>query len=599
MGAIPFDSGTTFRVWAPNADRVFVTGTFNLWSLGRNALAREANGYWSGDVFGAKAGDKYKFVIHNGSEILLRTDPYTRDVLSPRDNGVICKSGIEVLDSETSKAAQFEPPALNELVIYELHVGTFSQKADGRPGDFYDVIDRLPYLQSLGINAIELMPVIACEGEQFWGYEPAQPFAVSRNYGGPEGLKSLVEAAHAHGIAIIIDVIYNHLGPWGLDLWQFDGWSENELGGIYFYNDWRAKTPWGHTRPDYGRPEVRQYIRDNVFMWFEEFQVDGLRWDATAYIRNANGDNNNPDADIPEGWQLMSSINEEVKARYPSAIIIAEDLHANPWLTKDTKSGGAGFDSQWDAVFVHPLRYALCAQEDESRHMNAVRNALTFRYNDNAFERVIYTESHDEVANGSTRIPEEVATKIGCQIMAKKMAALGAAILFTTPGIPMIFQGQEFIDTGRFDDLTPLNWQNEENNSGLVKLFQDLISLRRNLDGGSAALGGENIDVFYLNEQDKIIAYRRWHDDYPDSSAIVITNFSGRELTNYPMRVPDAGTWNVSFNSDRKEYDDSFGGISPTTVEATSDAANNTVYQGLVNIGAYSALILTQNLSSA
>ena len=421
------------------------------------------------------------------------------------------------VNTEKIKKEQFKPPALNELVVYELHVGTFSQKADGQPGDFYDVIDKLPYLQSLGINAIELMPVVACEGEQFWGYEPAQPFAVSRNYGGPEVLKRLVAAAHDHGIAVIVDVIYNHLGPWGLDMWQFDGWSENELGGIYFYNDWRAKTPWGHTRPDYGRPEVRQYIRDNVFMWFEEYQVDGLRWDATAYIRNANGDNNNPGADIPDGWQLMSSINEEVKARYPSAIIIAEDLHANPWLTKDTQSGGAGFDSQWDAVFVHPLRYALCAQEDESRNINAVRDALTFRYNDNAFERLIYTESHDEVANGSSRIPEEVATKKGCQIMAKKMATLGAAILFTTPGVPMIFQGQEFIDTGRFDDLTPLNWQNEEKNSGLVTLFQDLIRLRRNLDGDSAALGGENIDVFYLNEQDKIMAYRRWHDDHPDS----------------------------------------------------------------------------------
>jgi 1,4-alpha-glucan branching enzyme len=230
MGAIPHQNGTTFRVWAPNADKVFVTGTFNHWSLRRNPMARESGGFWSTEVSTARVGDEYKFVIQNGQEILVRTDPYARDVLSPRENSVICDRAEEQTDLETDKLERFEPPATNELVIYELHVGTFSQKADGRPGDFNDVIDKLPYLQSLGINAIELMPVVACEGDQFWGYEPAQPFAVSRNYGGPEALKRLVVAAHDHGIAVIIDVIYNHLGPWGLNLWRFDGWSETTSG---------------------------------------------------------------------------------------------------------------------------------------------------------------------------------------------------------------------------------------------------------------------------------------------------------------------------------------------------------------------------------
>jgi 1,4-alpha-glucan branching enzyme len=119
--------------------------------------------------------------------------------------------------------------------------------------------------------------------------------------------------------------VYNHFGPADLDLWKFDGWSENDLGGIYFYQDWRAETPWGHTRPDYGRPEVRQYLRDNALMWLEEYQVDGLRTDAIAYIRNVNGDIK-PEEDIPEGWSLMQWINKEVKERYPWKITIAEDL---------------------------------------------------------------------------------------------------------------------------------------------------------------------------------------------------------------------------------------------------------------------------------
>jgi 1,4-alpha-glucan branching enzyme len=593
MGAIPHKKGVTFRVWAPNADKVFVTGTFNDWSLKRNPMARESGGFWSTEISCARKGDEYKFVIKNGLEILMRTDPYARDVLRPRDNGVICERVEEQISPRVIEEKHFKPPAINELVIYELHVGTFNQKPDGRPGDLYDIMDKLPYLQSLGINAIELMPVVACEGAQFWGYEPAQPFAVSRNYGGPESLKRLVAAAHDHGIAIIVDVIYNHLGPWGLDMWRFDGWSENDLGGIYFYNDWRAKTPWGHTRPDYGRPEVRQYIRDNVFMWFEEYQVDGLRWDATAYIRNAEGDDNNAEAEIADGWRLMAEINAEVKARYPSAIIIAEDLQANEWLTKDRNSGGAGFDSQWDAVFVHPVRHALCAKKDEDRSMHSVRDALTYRYNNRALERVIYTESHDEVANGSSRIPEEVATKNGCQITAKKMAELGAAILLTSPGVPMLFQGQEFIDAGRFDDLAPLDWKNQETNSGSINLFRDLIRLRRNLDANAVGLGGEEIDVFCLNEQNKTMAYRRWHREHPEAPVIVILNFSGSELLDHPIGTPDDGNWQVSFYSDRKEYGEGFGGYKSTVFEPLSADAANCQIQ--VNMAAYSSLILTKN----
>ncbi len=107
-----------------------------------------------------------------------------------------------------------------------------------------------------------------------------------------------MKAAHAHGIAVLVDVVYNHFGPGDLDLWQFDGWSENGMGGIYFYNDWRAKTPWGDSRPDYGRGEVRQYLRDNALMWLEEYRVDGLRWDSTLYIRNVEGNNNNPANDL-------------------------------------------------------------------------------------------------------------------------------------------------------------------------------------------------------------------------------------------------------------------------------------------------------------
>jgi 1,4-alpha-glucan branching enzyme len=141
----------------------------------------------------------------------------------------------------------------------------------------------------------------------------AHPFAVESIYGGPDALKRFVKAAHEHGIAVLVDVVYNHFGPSDLDLWQFDGWSENGKGGIYFYNDHRSQTPWGETRPDYGRGEVRQYLRDNALMWFEEYHADGLRWDMIVYIKSIDGNEGNPANDIPEGWSLMQWINVEIQ----------------------------------------------------------------------------------------------------------------------------------------------------------------------------------------------------------------------------------------------------------------------------------------------
>ena len=179
-------------------------------------------------------------------------------------------------------------------------------------------------------------------------------------------------------------------------------------GGIYFYNDWRASTPWGETRPNYGREEVRAYIRDNALMWFEEYGVDGLRWDMTSYIRNVDGRDDDPESDLPDGWSLMQWVNDEIREHDSSAFTIAEDLQGCPDLTKATQDGGAGFQTQWAAPFVHAVRKALIGAEDASRDMEAVRDAIQHRYDLNAFERVIYTESHDGVSNGKARIAEEV-----------------------------------------------------------------------------------------------------------------------------------------------------------------------------------------------
>jgi 1,4-alpha-glucan branching enzyme len=597
MGATLQSDGATFRVWAPHAEKVFVTGSFNQWSKWRSPLAREEHGFWSGHVPQAHRGDAYKYLIHHGSQRLLRSDPYGRDV-GERGNSVICNDHFDWTMPEDVPA--YQTPGWHELVIYELHVGTFGQRPEETVGSFQGVIARLPHLKELGINAIQLMPITEFAGDYSWGYNPAHPFAVTRTYGGREALKALIKAAHAHGIAVILDVVYNHFGPQDLSLWQFDGWHENGCGGIYFYNDWRAETPWAHTRPDYGRPQVRQFIRDNVLMWLEEFRVDGLRWDMTNYIRNAHGRDGDPGADIPEGWELLRWLNQEIDARQPWKLNIAEDMQGNVHITKETLDGGAGFDSQWDARFVHPIRQAVITPRDEDRDMTAVRDAIAFRYNGDVLERVIYTESHDEVANGKARVPEEITPGGADSLFAKKRSTLGAALVFTSPGIPMLFQGQEFLECGWFDDRVPLDWEKAERHAGILRLYRDLIRLRRNWYENTRGLTGQHVNVYHVNNADKLIAFHRWHDGGPGDDVIVVANFANRVQQAYTIGFPHAGIWRVRFNSDAQSYDASFADhecpdIVAAPVNGDNGSSNGMPCWGNVTLAPYSALIFSQD----
>lgn len=583
MGARPYTGGSAFRVWAPHADEVFVTGSFNNWSKEKHPLVSEGSGYWSADIDGAITGDEYRYLIHNEGRHLLRVDPYARKIAKENGNGVICE--ICRPDSGSSKSWM---PQWNEMVIYELHVGTFGEGAKDARGQFEHVIAKLPYLQYLGINAIQIMPIAEFAGDYSWGYNPAHPFAITQTYGGKESFRQLVKAAHDAGIAVIVDVVYNHFGPDDLSLWQFDGWQEDGKGGIYFYNDWRSKTPWADTRPDYGRQEVRQYLRDNALMWMEEFQVDGLRWDATSYIRNAHGHEGDKESDISEGWDLMRWINDEINLRRPGALIIAEDMRGNEAITMSTNDGGAGFDSQWDERFVHPVRAAISGVKDEDRDMLAVASAISATYNGDVFKRVIYTESHDEVANGQARVPEEISPGDASSLAAKKRSTLGAGLVFTAPGIPMIFQGQEFIEDGWFADSKSLDWRKAKENGGIIKLYHDLIKLRRNCSGDSLGLTGQHTKVLLADNVQKLLVFHRWEFGGPGDDVLVIANFSHQTLDETAVPFPQDGLWNVRFNSDQQLYDPAFGGTPHHDVKVKDG-------QTAVTVGPYSLLIYTQH----
>ncbi len=245
LGSQVVEGGAVFRVWAPNAKSVAVVGDFNKWQNTQNALEPSEEGVWSIFVEGVKDGDEFQYSISDGEHTFKRIDPRAYEVTNSTGNAVVRTRDFDWGENS------FEMPVHNQLVIYEVHPRTFPED-DGRPR-LEALVDKLDWVVELGANAIELMPLAEFPGDISWGYNPSHPYAVESSYGGPQALKNLVKECHLRGLAVILDVVYNHFGPSDLDMWQFDGWSENGGGGIYFYNDWRAETPWGATRPDYGR----------------------------------------------------------------------------------------------------------------------------------------------------------------------------------------------------------------------------------------------------------------------------------------------------------------------------------------------------------
>jgi 1,4-alpha-glucan branching enzyme len=590
MGAIAHAKGVYFRVWAPNAKSVSVIGTFNKWKEDTHKLDHEENGYWGGNVLKAKIGDEYKFSLDTPTGKLQRNDPYAKQMTNSIGNSIVYDSNAFDWGNDN-----FYMPSWNNLIIYELHTGTFNVKEEGKPGDFYGVIEKLEYLKDLGINAIEVMPPFEFPGDFSWGYNPSYPFSIETAYGGADAFKALVKAAHENGIAVILDVVYNHFGPTDMDMWKFDGWSENDMGGIYFYNDWRAKTPWGDTRPDYGRPEVRQYIRDNAIMWMEEFKVDGLRMDMIPYIRNVNSDEN-PNTTLQEGISLLRWINGEVAEKYPWKLTIAEDLHGLNSITDHIgESGGLGFGSQWDADFVHPIREALITQEDKNRDMESVCLAILNKYSMDAFKRVIYTESHDEVANGKARVAEEIAEKSVNNWYSKKRASLGVALTMTTAGIPMLFQGQELLEDKWFSDTDPLDWRRLKKFNGYNKLHRDLIQLRRNFNNNTEGLTGQNTQVIRVDEERKIIAFHRSHVGGKGDSTIVLLNFCNNSYDDYVIGMPNEGMWKLRFNSDWEGYDKEFDNFTSTDAEAVKGEHDGLPFNSAISIASYTALIFSQD----
>jgi 1,4-alpha-glucan branching enzyme len=611
MGAIVQGGGVSFRVWAPNARGVALGGDFmtagaaSPTSWTELPMARDGDsGYWSIFVKDAVADTLYKFRIDNpnaDSRVAsngfwpYRHDPYAKDATAVKFSDAGPGNSVVVDDDFDWSGDNFQMPGWNELLIYELHIGTFNRDASGAQGTFEDAKGRLQYIADLGFNAIQIMPSFDFDSETSMGYNPALPFAMANAYGTLSAMKSFIKAAHQVGIAVILDVVYNHFGP-GLEscLDTFDGTTNPGWQGIYFYQDDRLDTPFG-SRPDFGRGEVRQYLYDNAINFcLGELHADGLRFDSTIGIRHNVG----PTYDMgpnEDGRTLLRWLGEGKRASQPWKILIAEDLQNDTELTQDALFGGIGLDAQWDPWFLSRMRQMMFAPSDPERRIGDVADAIRNSYNNaGPFQRVIYLESHDE-CNQKPRIPDLIALGDAEGYFARKRATLGAALLMTAPGIPMIFMGTEFLEYKPWSDSDAfsLDWGRVQRFGGIVAMFTRLAHLRRNWDNNTRGLRGGGTQVLWADEPSGILVFHRWDHGGPGDDVIVVANLSNNIYDSYNIGFPAWGNWSLRFNSGSTEWWSDFHNIAYNTF-AESVPNMGQGYSGNIGIDAYAVLIYSQ-----
>jgi len=429
--------GHRFKVWAPKAKTLGVTIENTI-----HPMQQTAGGWWQADVEGAHAGTDYAFVI-DGSKPAV---PDPRSASQPQ--GVHGPSRVLDQASFQWTDAQWQAAPLPSAIIYELHIGTFTPE-----GTFDAAQQHLAYLKDLGVTHVELMPVNAFPGNHGWGYDGVDLFAPHAPYGGSEALKRLINACHEHGLAVLLDVVYNHLGP-----------SGNYLGKFAPYFTHLHNTPWGDAvnLEDAGSHEVRRFFCDNALMWLRDYHFDGLRLDAVhAYMDRS-------------AIHFMEQLSKEVRAleaetghRY---VVIAESDLNDPRLVTTPEAGGYGMDAQWSDDFHHALVTVLTGDRsgyysdfgtiaDLAKSLRSVfvYDGIYAPHRDRIHGRPVeglpawrflgYAQDHDQVGN---RAKGERLNHLTSESRAK----IAAALVFTAPFVPMLFQGEEWAASAPFQYFT-------------------------------------------------------------------------------------------------------------------------------------------------
>ena len=417
-----------FEVWAPKAERaveVEVDGA-------RHAMAAGERGWWTAEVDAARAGSRYGFSVDGGD---VRPDP--RSPSQP--DGVDGLSEVVDHDAFAWTDSGWRGVPLPSAVIYELHVGTFTPE-----GTFDGVIAKLPHLVGLGVDVIELLPVNEFPGERGWGYDGADLFAPHHAYGGPDGLKRLVDAAHAAGVAVVMDVVYNHLGPAGNYLGEY---------GPYFTD--KYETPWGMAvnLDDRDSDEVRRFFLDNALLWLRDYHCDGLRIDAVHALVDTSA------------LHLLEEMAIEVEALSAAVgrhlFLIAESDLNDPRVVARREVGGLGMDAQWSDDFHHALHAVLTGERSgyygDFGSLGQLKTALerAFVYaGDYAPDRgrrhgrvpsgdipgwrfLGYLQDHDQIGN-------RAVGERSSHLLDVEPLKVAAALVLLSPFVPMLFMGEEW-----------------------------------------------------------------------------------------------------------------------------------------------------------
>ncbi|MBK8259437.1 MAG: alpha amylase C-terminal domain-containing protein [Polyangiaceae bacterium] len=575
FGPVVETEGVHFSVWAPNASAATLEGTFPSSQVVMDAAG---GGVWKVFVPGATPGNKYRFVFDSPSGTITRTDPYCRQL----DADSYCF--VVDPNAYTWKVPNFTRPGRAESIVYEMHVGSFAAEGGATTGTFNAARARLAELSELGINVVELMPVTSFGGKpNGWGYNPELYFAPKTSYGTREDLMALVDEAHSLGMAVWLDLVVNHYtGSKQAPLYCFDGLCTDNSGVHFFGPGDYQWTPWG-PRLSYPTPEVTTMIHDAVDFWLLDMKGDGFRWDSTSNIRGVDGQGT-----TPGGKELLVDANLRTHAL--GAISTAEDLKGWDKLTIKAGDGGFGFDAQWDG-FCWDVTGVLQVFDDNARDMGVIEKVLKGNYAGDGFARVLFTESHDTVGNDGARLPVKIDGVNPESVAARKRSMLGAALLLTSPGVPMLFMGQEFLATSGFTPAPDLLPSPTAKGLEVREFYKDLIGLRRNLTGDSQGLLGTGIDVFHRNDTAKVVAYRR-HGN-PGQDVIVVLNFKNKAYTQYDIGVSDSGPWKVRVNTDWAKYGADFPVGQSGEISAFSAPKDGKPFTLPLKLGAYAAMVLT------
>ncbi len=592
-------TGVTFRVWAPNATSVAVRGEFSGWAE-RAMIKDSATGYWTATVAEARPNQEYKYFLRwpGNTTGSWKHDP--RAVWVRNGNSVVYDHSL--FDWGTSPRPSIP---VDRQVMYELHVGSFydPNPGDNRPATFDDAVARLDYLQRLGVNVIALMPVNEFGGDYSWGYNPEHLFAIESVYGGPDGLKRLVKAAHQRGMKVQLDVVHNHWNPPGDGLWEFDG-----PANIYLPADLiRRWTPWGD-RPDYAKVEVRRFIEENIQMLLDDFRVDGFRWDSPQNILgyDTRQSGANPDTVSPEGKSLVMAVNRMIREEYPGRWSIAEDADllavrpAGDWYPQGSfadqlrvDDAADSFHGHWQTSFHNEITPQIASASPDVGRILAKVNG----WSEPPGYRVIFTDNHDKSGdlNNSLRLADRMDPGDPGSKTARRKTLLNAVLTLTAPGTPMLWMGQEFHATGAFSDAAPLDWRAAFGQHRIFRAHRDLVLLRETLPALrnsdlSTAPGGLNEDL------DLVIYWRRSGGD-PNQDVVVLVNFSGQTRQDASVPFPSSGTWHVRMNTDWRAYGADFGNAGPGG--AVTAAVTNGYARATVTIAPHSAIIFARSPAAA